>query len=283
MSTQHHKYEYSATPQHAATKVMRMVGEGKRVLELGSGPGSMTRLFADNDCRITALELDPEAIKIVSQYCEHVHSCDLNDNNWPSVLKGVDKFEVIVAGDVLEHLYDPWSTLESLRGFLVDDGYVVISLPHTGHNAIVACLLSGAFDYQPWGLLDKTHIRFFGIKNIQDMFNNAGLKITEVDFVVKSPEQTEFAKQWRQLSANTRQALSCNKFGNVYQVVVKAKPRTSSGKGLQISSQVVPEPQRTPPGSGLKENPAVKYIVSHLSLKTRENIAHFLAKLGLKF
>ncbi|MEJ1365050.1 MAG: class I SAM-dependent methyltransferase [Candidatus Sedimenticola sp. (ex Thyasira tokunagai)] len=283
MTKQRHKYEYNATPQHAATKVVRMVGAGKRILELGSGPGSMTRLLADNQCRVTALELDQEAIKIVAQYCEQVYPCDLNDPKWHSILSGLDKFEAIVAGDVLEHLYDPWSILESLHSLLNEDGHVVISLPHLGHNAIVACLLTGDFEYQPWGLLDKTHIRFFAIKNIQRLFNDAGFKIVEVDFVVKTPEQTEFAKQWRQLSVDTRQALSCNKFGNVYQVVVKAVPKSSSGRELHILSQAVPEPSRDLSESGVKGNRIIKFLISYLSLNTRKRISHLIARLGIKY
>ncbi len=283
MNTQRHKYEYSAPPQHAATKVARIVGEGKRVLELGSGPGSMTRLLADNQCRVTALELDPEAIKIVAQYCEQVYSCDLNDPEWHSVLSGLDKFEVIVAGDVLEHLLDPWTILESLHPLLEKDGYVVVSLPHMAHNAIVACLLTGDFEYQPWGLLDKTHIRFFAIKNIQRLFNDAGFKIVEVDFVVRTPKQTEFAKQWRQLSVETRQALGCNKFGTVYQVVVKAVPKSSPGRELNMLSQTVPEPSPNLPGSGVKGSRIIQFLISRLSLNSRKRISRLIARLGLKY
>jgi len=54
-----------------------MVGTGKRVLELGSGPGSVTRLLKENQCRVTALEIDAEAIEIVSQYCEKFISATL--------------------------------------------------------------------------------------------------------------------------------------------------------------------------------------------------------------
>ncbi len=81
-----------------------------------------------------------------------------------------DKFEVIVAADVLEHLYDPWATLRTVRDILDTDGYVVVSLPHIGHNAVIACILQEDFEYQDWGLLDKTHIRFFGIENMQQTF-----------------------------------------------------------------------------------------------------------------
>ena len=283
MTNQRHKYEYKVNPNTAAAKVVRMVGAGKRVLELGSGPGSITRLLKDKQCRVTALELDGTAIEIVSQYCEKVHPCDLNDPEWPTKLSGSDKFDVVVAGDVLEHLYDPWSTLSSLKSLLADDGYVVISLPHAGHNAVVACLLTGDLEYQPWGLLDKTHIRFFGIKNIQRLFNDAGLKIVEVDFVVKAPEQTEFANNWRQLSSQTKQALASNEFGTIYQVVVKAVPHTAPGKSLRLESLPVPAPTADSFSTGARGSRVLGFILSFLSLRTRKRIAQMLERIGLRF
>ena len=283
MMNQRHKYEYEVNPNTAAAKVVDMVGIGRRVLELGSGPGSITRLLKANQCRVTALELDEEAIKIVSQYCETVHSCDLNDPEWHAILSGFKRFEVIVAGDVLEHLYNPWATLSRLELLLAEGGYVVISLPHVGHNAVIACLLTGDFEYQPWGLLDKTHIRFFGVKNIQKLFNDAGFKIVEVDYVIKTPEQTEFAQRWRKLSSTTKQALASNRFGTVYQVVVKAVPNSAPGVALELALQPVPSPIASSFSTGAKGNRVLGYLISFLSLSTRQHISRVLERLGIRF
>jgi 2-polyprenyl-3-methyl-5-hydroxy-6-metoxy-1,4-benzoquinol methylase len=280
---QRHKYEYKVNPHTAAEKVVHMVGSDKRVLELGSGPGSITRLLKGNHCRVTALELDSKAIEIVSEFCESVHPCDLNDSAWPMKLSGAGTFEVIVAGDVLEHLYDPWAVLSTLPSLLVDDGYIVISLPHIGHNAVIACLLAGDFEYQPWGLLDKTHIRFFGIANIQKLFDDAGFKIVEAGFVTKTPEQTEFSQRWRQLPSATKQALAANRFGTIYQVVVKAVPKHADGKALQLASLPVPEPLATAFSAGAKGNRVLGYLISFLSLRTRQRISRGLGRLGIRF
>ncbi|HEX7888492.1 MAG TPA: class I SAM-dependent methyltransferase [Ramlibacter sp.] len=282
MNDQRHKYEYKVKRHTAADKVVNMVGSDKRVLELGPGPGSITRLLKDNNCRVTALELDAKAIEIVSEYCESVHPCNLNDADWPTKLPGAGKFDVIVAGDVLEHLYDPWAVLGALPSLLADDGYVVLSLPHIGHNAAIACLLAGNFEYQPWGLLDKTHIRFFGIANIQKLFENAGFKIVDAGFVTKSPEQTEFSRQWSQLPAETRQALAANRFGTIYQVVVKAVPRHAEGKGLQLASLPIPSPLAMTFSERAQGNPVLRFLVSLLGPRTRQRISRGLERLGIR-
>ena len=79
---QRHKYEYKLdiNGPSAPAAVVRMVGEGKRVLEIGAGPGSITRVLKEHSgCRVTAIELDEEAIKKLSPFCEHVYQSDLND------------------------------------------------------------------------------------------------------------------------------------------------------------------------------------------------------------
>ena len=80
--------------------------------------------------------------------------------------------------------------------FLNPDGYLVISLPHTGHAGVMSCLINGDFEYREHGLLDRTHLRFFGLKNIEALFVQANLKIIEARYVIKPPEETEFDPAW---------------------------------------------------------------------------------------
>ena len=281
MAKPRHKYEYRVEAHSAAAKIARMVGSGLRVLELGSGPGAITRLLHANGCRVTALEIDPKAIEIVTPFCEQVVSCNLNDPAWPRSLSGMAPFDVIVAGDVLEHLYDPWSTLKILAPLLSASGQIVLSVPHVGHNAVIACLLSGEFEYQPWGLLDRTHIRFFGIRNVQRLANDAGYKILEADFVVKKPAQTEFAKRWRQLPAETRAILDKNPQGSIYQIVIKLAGRSAPGKGLRLDVLPVPEAPATAYSTGARGSRIIGYLLSFLSLDTRARLSRLLLRLGI--
>ncbi len=232
-----HTYEYAVDllGDTAPARVIRMVGSRKRVLEIGAGPGSITKhLKQTNDCHITALELDEDAIVKLTPFCDRVYRGNLNDPAWATPLKEERRFEVVVAADVLEHLYEPLTVLKQMASFVDEGGCIIISLPHVGHSAIHACLLEESFTYRDWGLLDRTHIRFFGIKNIQALFEEAGLKITHAEFVVRTPQQTEFADVWSKLSPNTRRTLAENPFGLVYQVVVKAVPANADGVALSL-------------------------------------------------
>lgn len=220
-----HRYEYFFDTGGATAPacVVRMVGKNRKALELGAGPGSISRVLVEQQgCDVTAAEYDESALEKLRTFCNHAFSVDLNSDSWVATLASRAPYEVIVIADVLEHLYDPWKTLSRAKALLQQGGEIVISLPHVGHNAIVACLLNGNFRYYQYGLLDSTHIRFFGLHNISALVEGAGLKIVDVDFVITPPEKTELADQWQALPEPTREALRGNIYGSVYQVVFKA-------------------------------------------------------------
>ena len=274
-----HTYEYEVdlTADTAPARVVRMVGQQKRVLEIGAGPGSITRhLKHASGCHVTAIELDPAAIEKLAPFCERIYQTNLNDSSWIELLKNEERFKVVVAADVLEHLYDPLTVLRQMTGLVSNDGCIIVSLPHVGYSAIHTCLLEENFEYRDWGLMDRTHIRFFGIKNIQLLFENAGLKIVHAEFVIRAPEQTEFAEQWRRATPDLRRALSRNPFGQVYQVVIKAVLPHASGEVVSLMSMVPARVQIS-----LRQS-AKAAIRSYLSHDFRVRLGNFLRKIGVR-
>jgi 2-polyprenyl-3-methyl-5-hydroxy-6-metoxy-1,4-benzoquinol methylase len=208
----------------APANVLRFAGTDKAVLDIGAGPGSIARPLVElNRNRVTAIELDPKSVELLNEFCEQVIKADLNDTIWPQLLNG-KRFDIVVLADVLEHLTDPWTTLKLAAGLLNDGGSLVVSLPHASHVSVMACLLNNDFEYRDWGLLDRTHIRFFGMKNIQALIEGAGLKIADYAYVLHRPENTEFAETWRALSPRARAVLEESDFPHVYQVVMRTIP-----------------------------------------------------------
>ncbi|HVY19593.1 MAG TPA: class I SAM-dependent methyltransferase [Bauldia sp.] len=244
-----HTYEYDIdlTSDTAPARVLRMIAKGSKVLEIGAGPGSITKhLSGTLGCDVVALEIDPTAIEVLRPRARSVHALNLNDPNWSNTLAAVEgAFDYVIAADVLEHVYDPWRVLAGMKSLLNETGSVVLSVPHVGHAAIVACLLDEDFEYRPWGLLDKTHIRFFGIKNIQALYASQGLAIQQAEFVVRTPAMTEFAARWRRLPPDTAKAIERNRFGLIYQVVSRAVPRERAAKNIQLTHLSVDMPPPT--------------------------------------
>ncbi|MCA0906800.1 class I SAM-dependent methyltransferase [Ruegeria marisrubri] len=241
-----HTYEYDIDMNSdvAPARVLRMVKPGSKVLEIGAGPGSITRhLSGTLECDVVALEIDPSAIEKLKPFARSVYPMDLNDASWSDIVREKDGvFDYVIAADVLEHVYDPWSVLSGMKSLLNDTGSVILSLPHVGHAAIAGCLVDEDFEYRDWGLLDRTHVRFFGIKNVQHLLNSQGMSIEQAEFVVRTPEMTEFCQRWSRLPQDVQAALQRNRYSHVFQVVSRSVPKERAENDIYLMGLPVEQP-----------------------------------------
>jgi 2-polyprenyl-3-methyl-5-hydroxy-6-metoxy-1,4-benzoquinol methylase len=238
MASDRHTYEYDIDLDSdvAPARVLRMVRPGTRVLEIGAGPGSITRhLSGTLGCDVAALEIDPSAIEKLRPFARSVFPMDLNDAGWSETVRDREGlFDYVIAADVLEHVYDPWAVLGGMKSLLNDRGAVILSLPHAGHAAVLGNLVDEDFEYRQWGLLDRTHVRFFGIKNVEELYRSQGMAIERAEFVVRTPEMTEFVHRWNRLPEDVKAALQRNRFAHVYQVVSRAVPEERADRALSL-------------------------------------------------
>ena len=226
-----HRYAHEIDPNggSAAAVLASMVEPGQRVLELGTGPGTVTRILHDKGCKVTGVEMDPDTLAACAPFCERTLQANLEDPLWWQPLEG-EKFEVIICADVLEHLRDPRPLLEKLPVFLRDGGCVLMSLPNASHLTIVASLLGGRFPYQKNGLLDNTHLKFYGREDLDALLRECGFLWQHWHTVRVDPAQAELKQYWNDLEASDQEFLKARcADGMVYQHVVRAFPTSAAG------------------------------------------------------
>jgi len=89
--------------------------------------------------------------------------------------------DLILCLDVLEHLIDPWKTVERLDTLLRPGGSFIISVPNIRYYHILIDLaFKGRFEYDNEGILDRTHLRFFTRSSAIDLAECSGAKIEAV-------------------------------------------------------------------------------------------------------
>jgi len=226
-----HRYAHEIDPNggSAAAVLARMVEPSQRVLELGTGPGTVTRILHDKGCKVTGVEMDPDTLATCAPFCERTLLANLEDPLWWQPLEG-EKFEVIICADVLEHLRDPRPLLEKLPVFLREGGCVLMSLPNASHLTIVASLLGGRFPYQKNGLLDNTHLKFYGREDLDALLRECGFLWQHWHTVQVDPSQAELKQYWNDLEASDQEFLKARcADGMVYQHVVRAFPTSAAG------------------------------------------------------
>jgi len=225
-----------SNPNVVYTIEASLVGKNKKVLEVGCSTGYFTKILKDFGNEVYCIEIDREAAKLAEKHCNSIVIGDIEDLNLEYHFK--EKFfDVVLFGDVLEHLKDPERVLRKIKGFLKDDGYVVASIPNIAHGDVILNLMAGKFDYRPLGLLDKTHLRFFTLRSIKEMFERCGFKIAEIYTTKVEVGYTELGEVVKSFPAPIVNFIKKLPYSNVYQFVVKAYHAESSIKEAEL-----PEP-----------------------------------------
>lgn len=155
------KSGYSKTQQ----EIISIVGLKRRVLEIGSSSGYMTKAFLDNGCTVDVVEIDEIALSGLPKNLRKIINLSVEDEKIKNILS--KDYDFIVMADVLEHLIDPAKALANLYKIATRKTQLLISLPN------VACwpmrkqlLLDGDFEYRESGVLDKTHLHFYTVNTL---------------------------------------------------------------------------------------------------------------------
>lgn len=150
----------------------------RRLLEIGAGDGAT--LGAAKQLGLAGFTMGVDLVAPPAEslgrhavdrfVAGNVESLELSDP--------ADPFDALLCADVLEHLVDPWRTLRRLVQRLKPGGLVLSSIPNFRHQrALRPILFHGDFRYADFGLLDRTHLRFFCRRNIVDLHQQVGLQI----------------------------------------------------------------------------------------------------------
>lgn len=175
-SSPYQSKESDAYSSHSVILRLAANGAGRRLLDVGAAHGYLAETLRSQGFQVTGIEADPVLAREAAKHCEEVLLHDL-DGPAPAF---AESFDVIVFGDVLEHLKNPLAVVQQLAGSLKEDGVIIISLPNVANIYVRLNLLLGRFDYQDRGIMDRTHLRFFTRKTFCQFLCDAGLEAREL-------------------------------------------------------------------------------------------------------
>ena len=144
------------------------------VLELGCGYSGLAKHFLDQGFEYTGLDISHYIIDKIRQmypqagFIEHDIQKDQTD------LK--DRFDLVVALEVLEHLSAPKEALKNIFGFLKSDGILVATVPNPRSKIPLT----------NWRA-DKTHLSIFNKEVWESYFLKAGFASVAVETIFTIP------------------------------------------------------------------------------------------------
>jgi GT2 family glycosyltransferase/2-polyprenyl-3-methyl-5-hydroxy-6-metoxy-1,4-benzoquinol methylase len=170
-----HDRQYFQWPRPDLLELIPRTAE--RVLDVGCAAGVMGEAVKRRQqCEVVGIELDPRAAREAEEKLDRLIEGDVESLD----LSSLGRFDVVVCGDVLEHLRGPAQVLRKLRRVLSPDGLLIASFPNVRHMDVVLGLVEGNWTYEPAGLLDRDHLRFFTRRSAEQLLEEAGFQVREV-------------------------------------------------------------------------------------------------------
>ena len=162
-----------AGPERAALFRRYVGGPGRRVLDLGCRYGALTRAYAaGND--VVGVDVDRDALEQAAALGIETRWADVEER-----LPFDDaSFDVVVAGELLEHLRDPAAVVAEVARILRPGGMLVGSVPNFYRLKNRFQFLLGR---TPDFFDDPTHLHFFSPAELRSLL--AGFADVELNFV----------------------------------------------------------------------------------------------------
>jgi 2-polyprenyl-3-methyl-5-hydroxy-6-metoxy-1,4-benzoquinol methylase len=181
----------TARPEDSRYRLAQLAGDRGQVLDAGCAVGYIGEFLRQllPGRWLAGMELDPGAAEEARPHYDQLLVGSIEDRKvWDRLERNV---EAIIFGDVLEHTADPLRVLRMAQPHLTEDGIVIISMPNIAHFRIRIRLLLGRFEYEEWGIMDRTHLRFFTFASAQKMLRDAGFEVIHTEAIHAFPPPTD--------------------------------------------------------------------------------------------
>jgi len=229
MSSFRYQAEFDpADDNNSQALVVDLVGMNRRVLDVGCAAGDVGRVLTSRGCEVVGIEPDSAAANVAKHFLAEVVVGAVDELDLISMF-GAASFDAIVVADVLEHVAAPGEALRRLIPLLKSGGSIVASIPNVAHGSVRLALLNGSFDYTEVGLLDRTHLRFFTLAGVEQLFADAGLDITDLRRTkIGIFETHEIPLRREDFSNDLIDTILSDPEASTYQFVLRATPDSGS-------------------------------------------------------
>ena len=163
-------------------QIIKMAPSHQNILDIGCFSGDLLNRVKINQ-KVSNSYFGADLDNYLSKEFSFIEFCllDFNDKNLAKVF-GNKKFDIVILGDILEHLVNPWNALRNIEQIIQDSSRILVSIPNSGHWYFRLKILFGKIEYTNNGLFDKTHLRFFTKKSSKELINDSKFEILDLNY-----------------------------------------------------------------------------------------------------
>lgn len=168
--------------------------KGLSILDVGCSYGYLGAKLKKRGAKVTGIDISKRAINRARRILDNAKVVDLNSEKIP--FKNAT-FDMIVASEVIEHLFFPNSFLKELHRILKKGGILIITTPNLLYWGNRLNFLLGKFKYTQEGIFDESHIHFFTYKTLIEELKTNKFKIVSEKHVYPGPKVLTLVKNMR--------------------------------------------------------------------------------------
>jgi 2-polyprenyl-3-methyl-5-hydroxy-6-metoxy-1,4-benzoquinol methylase len=173
-------------------RLISLIPQGPNVvLDLGCAAGRVGRRLKEmkKASEVVGVEIFVPAAEEAEKYYNKVYKGDIEAID----LEYRDYFDFVICGDILEHLRDPWATIDRIHQWLRKEGKLLVSIPNIRYWRVLRDLIFfGRFEYLEAGILDHTHLRFFTRTSFLNMLHRRNFVIDHQEMIIGGKKQAFF-------------------------------------------------------------------------------------------
>lgn len=154
-------------------------GQKIRVLDLGCGNGSLSNVLAKKGYEVVGIEESEQGFTIASKNFPNCHFIQASIYDLPYA-KLQNSFDVVIAVEVIEHLFYPRELARAAKTCLKPNGRLILTTPYHGYFKNLALAVSGKMDHHFHALWDGGHIKFFSVKTLSTLLETESY--TDINF-----------------------------------------------------------------------------------------------------
>lgn len=145
-----------------------------RVFEVGCGNGAVANWLHMRGIEVTGIDFSESGIIEARRAYPGLRLA--LGSAYDDLVATHGRFPVVISLEVVEHLYFPRKYAKSVFDLLEPGGIAIISTPYHGYVKNLALALTGRFDAHFTALWDGGHIKFWSVRTLRTLLEEAGFE-----------------------------------------------------------------------------------------------------------
>jgi len=172
------EYEVDNQERLRLKVMLKMVGTGNEILDLGCRDGTLAKMFTELGNSVEGVEISDYSIKKAKEKGIKVYDLNLN-TNWAEKIE--KRYGVVFAGEVIEHIFETDLFLQNVNKVLKDGGTFIVSTPNLASLGRRVLLLFGKNPVTETNTREGQagHVRYFVYDTLKSALEDNGFEVVE--------------------------------------------------------------------------------------------------------